>query len=92
MQTDTSRAAGSLLLAVLSGAAHLTVGYFYLTSGLAVPLYALLPLWLLWLALAAWLIRLAAARSWWTPLVPLAAAALLVLSLVVGDAFLGWQA
>ncbi|GAB3346907.1 hypothetical protein [Modestobacter lapidis] len=92
MPTDTARAAGTLLFAVAAGAAHLVVGYFYLTSGLVVPVHALLPLWLVWLVLAAWLIRLAVRRSWWTPLVPVAAAALLVLVLVVGDQVLGWQA
>ncbi|MGY1842713.1 hypothetical protein [Modestobacter sp. SYSU DS0875] len=92
MQNATTRDSGTLLLAAVAGAAHLVVGYFYLVSGLAVPLYALLPLWLAWLALAVWLVRLAAARSWWTPLVPLAAAVLLVLSLVVGGNLLGWQA
>ena len=64
------RARGPLVLAVLSAAAHLVVGYFYLVGGLVIPGYVLLPLWVLWLVMAAVLLRLALARSWWTPLVP----------------------
>ncbi|MDP5182425.1 hypothetical protein QOZ88_07220 [Blastococcus sp. BMG 814] len=92
MPTGTARDPGALLLAGVAGAAHLVVGYFYLVSGLAVPLYALLPLWVLWLVLAAWLVRLALARSWWTPMVPVLAAAVLVLTVAVGGWLLGWQA
>lgn len=83
---------GPVLLALLAAAAHLVVGYFYLVSGLVVPGPALVLLWMFWLALAAWLVRLAVVRSWWTPVVPVLAAAVLVLALVVGDAVLGWQA
>ena len=92
MPTDTARAPGPLIVAVLAGLAHLVVGYFYLAGGLVIPGYALIPLWLLWLVLAAGLIRLAIRRSWWTPLVPVAAAAVFVLVLVLGDRVLGWQA
>ncbi|CCG04069.1 hypothetical protein [Blastococcus saxobsidens] len=92
MPTTTSGAPGPLLLAALAAVAHLVVGYFYVVSGLAVPLYALLPLWLLWLVLALVLIRLTVLRSWWTPLVPVGAAALLVGTVVAGDSLLGWQA
>jgi hypothetical protein len=71
---------------------HLVVGYFYLVGGLVIPGYVLLPLWLLWLGMATWLIRLTVARSWWTPVVPVTAAAVLALTLVVGGNVLGWQA
>ncbi len=92
MQTDIARPTGPLVLAGLAGLAHLVVGYFYLAGGLVIPGYVLIPMWLLWLVLAAWLVRLAVQRSWWTPLIPLTAAGLLVLLLVVGDQVLGWQA
>ena len=92
MPTDTVRSTGPLVLAVLSGLAHLVVGYFYLVSGLVIPGYVLIPLWILWLVLAAFLIRWALRRSWWTPAIPLGAALFLVLVLVVGDQVLGWQA
>ena len=83
---------GPWVVATLAAAAHLVVGFFYAVSGLAIPLYALVPLWILWVALAFWLLKLAIRRSWWTPAVPLVAAAVLVLTAVVGDAYLGWVA
>ena len=92
MSTRTAQSWGPLVLAGIAGAALLVVGYFYLVGGLVIPFYVLLPLWLLWFVLAAWLIRLAILRSWWTPVVPVVAAAVLVLALVVGDQVLGWQA
>lgn len=90
--TTPKAALGPLLVAVLAGLAHLFVGFFYLTGGLVIPGPVLIPLWLLWLALAFWLVQLAVRRSWWTPVVPLTAAAFLVVLLVVGDQLLGWQA
>jgi hypothetical protein len=90
--TDIARPTGPLILAVLAGLAHLVVGYFYLVGGLVIPGYVLFPLWVLWLGLAAVLVRLAMRRSWWTPLVPLTAAALLALLLVLGEQVFGWQA
>jgi hypothetical protein len=90
--TDAARSTGPLLVAGLAGLAHLVVGYFYLVGGLVIPGYALLPLWLFWLVLATVLVRLAIQRSWWTPAVPVAAAAVLVLVLVLGDQVFGWQA
>ncbi|SFF89101.1 hypothetical protein [Blastococcus tunisiensis] len=92
MPTDTARSTGPLVLAGLSAIAHLVVGYFYAVGGLVIPGYALIPLWLFWVVLALWLIRLAILRSWWTPAVPVVAAAVLALALVVGGNLLGWQA
>jgi hypothetical protein len=90
--TDTARPIGPLVLAGLAGIAHLVVGYFYLVGGLVIPGPVFIVLWLVWLVMATLLIRWALRRSWWTPAVPVAAAALLVLVLVVGDRVLGWQA
>ena len=92
MPTDTARPIGPLVLAGLAGIAHLVVGYFYLVGGLVIPGPVLIVLWLVWLVMATLLIRWALRRSWWTPAVPVAAGALLVLVLVVGDRVLGWQA
>ena len=92
MQTDTARSTGPLVLAGLAALAHLVMGYFYLAGGLVIPGYVLFPLWAVWLLLAWLLVRLAVRRSWWTPVVPMAAAALFVVVLVVGDRVLGWQA
>ncbi len=83
---------GPWIVAGLAAAAHLVVGFFYAVSGLAIPLYALVPLCVLWVALALWLLRLAIRRSWWTPAVPVVAAAVLVLAATAGGAFLGWTA
>jgi hypothetical protein len=38
------------------------------------------------------LVRLAARRSWWTPVVPVVAALVFVAVLVGGEQWLGWQA
>ncbi len=92
MQTDTTRRPWPVVLAVVAGCAHLAVGYVYLVSGLAVPGYALLPMWLWWGVLAWLLVRLAARRSWWTPVVPVAAAASWVVVVLGGGALLGWTA
>lgn len=86
------RPVGPLVLAALAGAAHLVVGFYYLAGGLVVPGPVLIPLWALWLGSAGWLVRLAGRRSWWTPVVPVAAAVVLVLTVVVGEQFLGWTA
>lgn len=90
--TDTARSTGPLLVAVLAGLAHLVVGYFYLAGGLVIPGYALIPLWVLWLVLAGVLVRLALRGSWWAPAVPVVAALVLVLTVVVGEQTLGWTA
>ncbi len=90
--TDTAHGTGPLVLAVLAGLAHLGVGWFYLAGGLVIPGAVLVPLWLVWLALAVVLVRLAARRSWWTPVVPVVAALVFVAVLVGGEQWLGWQA
>ena len=84
--------AGPWIVAALSGAAHLVVGFFYAVSGLAIPLYALAPLWIFWIALAFYLLKLAIRRSWWTPAVPVVAAVVLIVTAFLGDALLGWTA
>ncbi|MGY1734610.1 hypothetical protein [Geodermatophilus sp. SYSU D00684] len=92
MPPDTARRGGPLVLAGLAGLAHLVVGWFYLAGGLVVPGPVLVPLWLAWLAAAVLLVRLAVRRSWWTPVVPVAAALLFVAVLVAGERWLGWTA
>ena len=92
MQTDTPRSTGPLVVAVLAGLVHLVVGYFYAAGGLVIPGYVLIPLWLFWVVLALVLVRLAIRRSWWTPAVPLIAAAVFALTLTIGGNVLGWQA
>jgi hypothetical protein len=89
--TDTARSTGPLVLAGVAGLAHLVVGYFYLVGGLVIPGVVLIPLWLFWLGLTVVLVRLALRRSWWTPVVPLAAAVVMVLVIVIGDQVLDWR-
>ena len=91
VRTDT-RSAGPLVLAGVAALAHLVVGWFYLAGGLVVPGPVLVPLWLVWLVLAVVLVRLAVRRSWWTPVVPVAAAVLFVVVLVAGEQWFGWRA
>jgi hypothetical protein len=90
--TDTARPIGPLVLAGVAGLLHLFVGSFYLAGGLVIPGAVLIPLWMLWLGLTAWLVWLAVRRSWWTPVVPAVAAAVFFLVLVVGEQAFGWQA
>ena len=92
MPTDTARPTGPLVLAGVAGLAHLVVGYFYLAGGLVIPGAVLIPLWIVWLLLAVWLVRLAVRRSWWTPAPPVIAAVLFVLVLVIGEQAFDWQA
>lgn len=92
MPTDTARPTGPLVLAGVAGLAHLVVGYFYLAGGLVIPGAVLIPLWIVWLLLAGWLVRLAVRRSWWTPAPPVIAAVLFVLVLVIGEQAFDWQA
>jgi hypothetical protein len=97
MPVESSRApssgtTGPLLLALLAWVVQLVVGYFYLVGGLVIPGPVLIPLWVLWLALTALLVRLTLLRSWWAPAVPVAAAGVFVLALVTGDLVFGWQA
>ena len=91
MPTDTGRAPGPIVVAVLAGVLHLGAGYFYLASGLVVPGYALIPLWVWWIVLAVVLVRLALRGSWWTPVVPVVAAVTWFAVVYGGEALLGWK-
>ena len=92
MESVPARPVGPLVVGAISFAAHLLVGYFYLVGGLVIPGPVLLALWLIWLVLAALLIRWTLEHSWVTPLVPIGAAVVLVLTVVFGGSVLGWQA
>jgi hypothetical protein len=87
-----TRRRGPLVVAVLAALAHLVVGFFYLAGGLVVPGYVLIPLWIVWIVLAAVLVRLAMRESWWMPAVPLGALALFLVVITVGENALGWTA
>ena len=76
----------------LAAIAQLYVGFLYLISGLAVPGYALIPLWLWWALLTALMIRWALQRLSWAVAVPVVALATWWIVLLLGDQFLGWTA
>jgi hypothetical protein len=88
----TRPSTGTWVLAGISGAAHLVVGVFYLSSGLVAPLWAVVVLVLWWVLLAVQLSRLALRGSWWTPAVPVVAFATWFAVLTVGERLLGWTA
>lgn len=88
-RTRTALFGGAVALAAV---AQLLVGFLYLVSGLAVPGYALIPLWLWWGLLTALMIRWALRRSWWAVAVPVVAYVTWKIVLLAGDALLGWTA
>jgi hypothetical protein len=79
-----------VVLAGLAGAVHLVVGFFYLVSGLVAPGYAVIGLLVWWFVLAYVLVRLAIARSWWTPAIPVVAIVTWFAVLTAGERMLGW--
>jgi hypothetical protein len=87
--TPTARPRGPLVVAGLAVLAHLVVGWSYLASGLVMPGYALVPMWLCWLVLAGTPARLARRRSWRTPVAPVVAAGTWV-PVLVGEYAFGW--
>jgi hypothetical protein len=90
VSTLVTRRRGPLVVAALAGLAHLVGGLFYLAGGLVVPGHVLIPLWIVWIVLAAVLVRLAMRDSWWTPAVPVGAMALFLVVITVGENALGW--
>ncbi len=78
--------------AVVAAVGMLGVGVFYLASGLVAPIWAIVVLWLIWLALAWYALRLARAGSYLVLAVPIVAGAIWYLVLTVGEQALGWQA
>lgn len=87
---EPTRRTGLLVLAVLSGAAHLATVPFYLASGLLAPAWAIGLLLLWWVLLAGWLVVLVRRGSWWTPAPPLVAIGTWFVVLTAGEQLLGW--
>lgn len=65
---------------------------FYLAAGLMAPLWAVLVLLLVWLALFTMAIRWFRPHPWWVPGLPLAAITVWLLVMYAGERFLGWTA
>ncbi|MDQ0734958.1 hypothetical protein [Arthrobacter agilis] len=78
--------------AVLAAAAHFVAGYFYLTSGLVAPLWALALFLAWWLVLTRVGVKLVLRRSYRVLLVPVVAVATWFGAMVIGGTVLGWSA
>jgi hypothetical protein len=89
---SAGRPAWKFVLGFIGIAAHLVVGYFYLVAGLVTPLYGLIVLWILWLALLAVAIWMLRRHPLWVLAVPVVALGILVGVVTLGGAFLGWTA
>ena len=78
---------------VVAGALQLVVLVpFTVASGLVAPLWAIVGLYILWIAATAVLVVLARRRPLLTPLVPVVNAVLLWAAITAGETFLGWTA
>lgn len=73
-------------------AAHVCILFFYVTSGLVAPAWAVAGLLVLWLVLLVVAIRLLRARPALALLVPVAAALIWFAVIASGGAWLGWTA
>ena len=72
---------------------HCTVvAFVYVLSGLVMPGYAVVGLWLVWLALLALAVHWLRRRSRWVLAVPVTAAAVWHGVGILGDRLLGWTA
>ena len=72
-------------------AAHFVAGYFYVAAGLVAPLYGIVVLWIVWVALlavAVWLLR---RHPVWILAIPLVAVGILFGGITLGEALLGWR-
>jgi len=65
---------------------------FFVASGLAAPLWAVVLLLILWLALLVVAIRQFSRMPWLVPALPFVAAAVWWLTMTLGESVLGWQA
>ena len=65
---------------------------FYVASGLAAPLWAVVLLLAFWLVLLVAAIRWFTLRPWWILAMPVVAAAVWWLTMTLGESLLGWQA
>ena len=71
---------------------HLIVGWFYITTGLVAPGWAVVLLLTVWIALFVFVIRVWRSRPMWVLGVPFLAAAIWVITLLIGGTLLGWTA
>ncbi len=77
---------------VIAGVAQLVAGFFYLVSGLAAPLWAILLLDVWWMVLTMIGMRLVERRSYLVLLIPVVAASTWFVLMTFGESVLGWTA
>ena len=75
----------------LAAVLHLVASFFYISSGLVAPLWGVLLLLAIWIALAVYLVRIRRSGPK-TLAVPVAAAAIWFFVLWIGQSLLGWTA
>ena len=80
-----------LAAALVAAVAMLLVGSVYLLSAVLVPVWALLPLWILWLVLTGYGVALARRSSYRVLAVPAVASAIWLLIVTLGVQFLHWD-
>ncbi len=78
--------------AVLAAVGMVVAGFFYVASGLVAPLWALIVLWVIWLALVWYGVVLARRGSYLVLLVPIVAGVIWYAGLTFGEQVLDWQA
>jgi hypothetical protein len=81
---------GRLLPSVLGLLGLLGTSFLYLASGLLAPLWAVVALVALWLALVVLALRWFRTRPWWVLALPFAGVAVWWLTLTLGEELLGW--
>jgi len=92
-QTDQLRPSLAARIAGWLGLlAHLAVLIFYAASGLVAPLWAVVVLLVIWVALLVLAIVLLRRRPAWALVVPIAAVAIWFAAISAGDAWLNWTA
>jgi hypothetical protein len=72
--------------------ALLPVGFFYLSSGLVAPLWAMIVLWIIWFALFGLGVYLLSRKPAWILALPVLAFGIWFGALSAGEAWLGWTA
>jgi hypothetical protein len=81
---NIARWAGLVLLGV--------VGWFYLSSGLVAPAWAVVLLLAVWVGLLVLAMRLWRSRPWAVLVIPFVAVLIWVVALLLGQELLGWTA
>ena len=90
--TTDGRRVLSLVVGGLAMAALLVIGYYYLASGLVAPLWAVVGLMIIWVALVVLGIRWFRSHPWRLVALPVIAVLVWLGALTLGERLLGWTA